>query len=145
MDNFQLEDSFDAILDIIDEGAENAAFDTAEVIAADAQAQAPVLHGALRAGIYAAKAGDTSAYEGAAGEVHKANPRAGVMPGAGLEDFSGEGVHSAVAESIVDYSPLIHNGYGNRSGRPFLENAFDNNEGTFQDNLNGIADDLRPF
>ena len=143
--NVTFDDKFDAVLDALDEAAQRAANDTAEAIAAEAAVNAPVQSGALKAGIYAAPAGDKAAYEAAASAVHGANSKVQVMPGAGVEDFSRSGVHAAVAESIVDYSAAIHNGYSGHSGRPFLENAFNANEGTFQRNLDAIADDLKGF
>lgn len=143
--NIRFEDNLDEIIVALDDGARDCVNQTVIAIVDTATPNAPRAKGALQAGIYAVLEGEdnTSAYNEAARAVQSANSKAEVEPPFPLDNYTADGMHQAVADSITSYGPLIHNGYGNRAGRPFLEDAGNAHKSTFQANLDDIGDKLK--
>jgi hypothetical protein len=143
--SFQFKNNFAAIREIISEGSRQSVNDTVDEIADDAVSTAPRDKGAMAASIVAIKEGqdNDTARTIAESRAQSLRPDVEFDDGVSFDDFDGEGIHIGAVEVPVSYAPLIHNGFADRLGRPFLEQAGEGRRDDFRVRLNrNIADKL---
>ncbi len=138
--NFQ--NNIEAFLRELDEGARRVCNETAEAIAVEAKALAPYGSGTLAASIYPVPEGEASGYGAAVGEARSKTPKVQLEPEIKLEKGA-PGEHRAAIGVAVDYANIVHEGYGNRPGEPFLEDAVNRNKDGFEKRLDDMADKIR--
>ena len=138
----QFTNNIDALMKALDRAARDACDETAASIAEDARGNCPRDSGALAASIYVAHEDGTSTYGEATGQASALNPKTEFEPELKLDDASAEGVHQAAVEVAANYANIIHEGYGARAGRPFLEEAVNNGKGDFEKRLSEMIDRL---
>ena len=125
MSKIQFKSNLPAIFAVMRQAGRETVNETAVAIAADAKANAPKDTSAMANTVVALLEGrnNSAAQSAAEGKASAVRPDISFNSGLELLDGSKEGIHRSAVEVLADYAPLIHNGFGGRAARPFLEEA----------------------